>query len=72
MIFYKKKIINGILSIKNNDNIYQIKHLKILLVGRKGVGKTTLIKYMLNLDEKNINNKDYSNMYFTEYENKIS
>ena len=66
---YKKKIINGILSIKNNDNIYQIKHLKILLVGRKGVGKTTLIKYMLNLDEKNINNKDYSNMYFTEYEN---
>ena len=66
---YKKKIIKEILSIKNNDNSYQIKHLKILLVGRKGVGKTTLIKYMLNLDEKSINNKDYSNKNFVEYEN---
>ena len=58
-IVYKKKIIDEIISIKNNDNIYQIDHLKILLIGRKGVGKTTLIKYMLNLDEKNINNKKF-------------
>ena len=66
-IVYKKKIIDEILSIKNNDNRYQINHLKILLVGRKGVGKTTLINYMLNLDEKNKNNL---NNNFTAYENK--
>jgi len=67
-IVYKKKIIDEILSIKNNENRYQIKHLKILLVGRKGVGKTTLIKYMLNLDEQSINNKDL-NKDFIAYEN---
>ena len=68
-IVYKKKIIDEILSIKNNDNIYQINHLKILLVGRKGVGKTTLINYMLNLDENKINNNNSLNN-FTVYENK--
>ena len=68
-IVYKKKIIDEILSIKNNDNIYQINHLKILLVGRKGVGKTTLINYMLNLEENKINNNNSLNN-FTVYENK--
>ena len=68
-IVYKRKIIDEILSIKNNDNSYQIKQLKILLVGRIGVGKTTLIKYMLNLDEnKIINNNSFKN--FVTYENK--
>ena len=67
-IVYKKKIIDEILSIKNNDNSYQINYLKILLVGRKGVGKTTLIKYMLNLNEQNINS-NYMDDNFILYEN---
>ena len=65
---YTKKIKDEILSIKNDDKSYQINYLKILLVGRKGVGKTTLIKYMLNLDENKINNND-SNKDFVVYEN---
>ena len=65
-IVYKKKIKDEILSIKNNDKRYQINYLKILLVGRKRVGKTTLIKYMLNLDE----NKKNSREDFEVYENK--
>jgi len=67
-IVYKQKIIDEILSIKNNDNSYQIKQLKILLVGRKGIGKTTLIKYMLNLDENKIINNNSSKNFIT-YEN---
>ena len=67
-IVYKRKIIDEILSVKNNDNYYQINYLKIVLFGRKGVGKTTLIKYMLNLDEQSINNKDLSKNFY-EYEN---
>ena len=68
-IVYKKKIKDEILSIKNNEKRYQINYLKILLVGRKGVGKTTLIKYMLNLNENKINNIN-SREDFEVYENK--
>ena len=53
---YKEKIINEIKAIKNDENQYKIDHLTILLVGRKGVGKTTLIKYMLKIDEKEKSN----------------
>ena len=56
---YKKKIINEIQSIKNNDSSFKIDYLTILVVGRKKVGKTTLINYILKLphneDEKNTN-----------------
>ena len=68
-IVYKNKIKDEILTIKNNEKRYQINYLKILLVGRKGVGKTTLIKYMLNLDENKINNNN-SSEDFDVYENK--
>ena len=64
---YKQKIKDQILSIKSNDQSYQIKYLKILLVGRKGVGKTTLINYILNLKENKINH--YSKDNFVIYEN---
>ena len=50
---YKNKIIKEVNSIKNDDNKYRIEYLTVLLVGRKGVGKTTLINYMLKLDEQN-------------------
>ena len=48
---YKKKIHNEIEYIKSDDKKYKIDHLTILLIGRKGVGKTTLIRYMLGIDE---------------------
>ena len=47
-----------IISIKEDNSLYQISYLKILLVGRKEVGKTTLIKYMLNKDNFNDNNNN--------------
>ena len=50
---YKGKIIKEIESIKQDDNKYGIEHLTILLVGEERVGKTTLINYMLQLDENN-------------------
>ena len=58
--FFKNKIKREIESIANDDNKYKIEHLKILLVGRKGVGKTSLINYILDRDNtiKN-NNSDF-------------
>ena len=52
---FKKQIINKIELIKKDDNKYAIDYLTVLLVGRKNVGKTTLIKYMLKLEEQNEN-----------------
>ena len=51
--FYREKIIKKIESIINDEEEYKIEHLTILLVGRKGVGKTTLIKYILDLNSDN-------------------
>ena len=55
---FKNKIIENINSIKNNQDgkgeLYDINYLTILLVGRKGVGKTTLVKYILNLRDEDI------------------
>ena len=44
----KEIIIEYIEKIKKNDEMYKIKNLTILIVGRKGVGKTALIEYILN------------------------
>ena len=63
---YKEKIINEIKRIKEDKNKYNIEHLTILLVGKKGVGKTTLINYMLKLDENykgNIIDEEYFKIY---------
>ena len=69
-IFYKNKIIKEIDNIKNdkeNQN-YKIEYLTILLVGRKKVGKTTLIQYMLKLKDDEIKNKN-ENEDFVIYKN---
>ena len=56
---YKQKVINEIKSIKNNDSSFKIDYLTILVVGRKEVGKTTLINYILKLPhDENKNKKD--------------
>ena len=62
---YKKKFIDEIKTIKyDNNSKYEIEYLTILLVGRKGIGKTTLINYILNIETEDndgdliINNSD--------------
>ena len=53
--FCENKIIKEIETISNNDEKFKINHLTILMVGRQGIGKTTLIKYMLELSDDEIN-----------------
>ena len=51
----KKKIIDEINNIKNDVEKLKIEYLTILLVGRKGIGKTPLIKYIFELNQENNN-----------------
>ena len=73
---FKKKIIENINFIKNNQDgkgkKYDINYLTILLVGRKGVGKTTLVKYILNLRDEDIkrSQKNAGNNDFVTYKSK--
>ena len=53
----KEIIIEYIEKIKKNDEVYKIKNLTILIVGRKGVGKTALIEYILNYNCSFENNR---------------
>lgn len=55
-LIYKKKIIDAISDITKKKEEHQIKQLTILVLGKKLVGKSTLIKYILKIDEKEINN----------------
>ncbi len=48
-------LLNELESISKDDEKFKINHLTILLVGRKDVGKTTLIKYLLKLSDDEIN-----------------
>ena len=58
-MFCKKKLIQEIEEIIKDEEKFKIDNLSILLVGRKGVGKTTLINYLLDLNEDE-NKKDFS------------
>ena len=51
------KILDNIKTIKENNDLHKITHLTILLIGKKEIGKTTLIKYMFsdNENQKDIN-----------------
>ncbi len=70
---FKKKIIDEINIIKGDDTKFPIEHLTILLIGRKGVGKTTLIKHILHLNEDDEYYEDFNsqNKNFTTYTSKV-
>ena len=63
-IYCKNKIIKEIESIIKEDNKFKIENLNILLVGGKGVGKTELIYYMLDLNRDEKNNVQNKNLLF--------
>ena len=69
---YTKKVLNEISKINDNKDKFKIKYLTVIVIGKTGVGKSTLINCILNLkgDEKapensidrgTLNIKDYQN-----------
>ena len=60
---FKIKIANNIETIISNNNLYKIEYLTILLVGRKNVGKTTLIKYILDSEDLQTIEQDKYTIY---------
>ena len=67
---FRKKIANHIEDIISDKNKYNIEHLTILLVGRKNVGKTTLINYILNSENgENIQITEDKDSNFKTYKN---
>ena len=55
-LIYKKKIVDEISYITEKKEEYKIEQLTILVIGKKRVGKSTLIKYILKLNENETNN----------------
>ena len=62
----KEKIYQKINAYENDNSKHNLEYLKIILVGRKKIGKTDLIKYILKLEE-NESNYIYKNEDFKEY-----
>ena len=54
----KRKISSMIKEYENDINKHSIPYLKIILVGRKKIGKTDLVNYMLELEQKENENKN--------------
>ena len=65
--FCRNKLINELEFISNNEKEFKIDKLTILLVGRKTVGKTTLVKYLLQLDDYDIKNNNNMGEFFIPY-----
>ena len=70
--FIKYRIINRIKDISEDDEKFKISNINILLVGRKGIGKTALIKYILgdNVSGNTIN--DFFTMYTSQGNNNFN
>ena len=68
----KEITLENIEKINQNEQSCKTKHLSILAIGRKGVGKTTLINYILNQNNSKeiIKITGNTNNNFTIYENK--
>ena len=49
---YEKRLKNEIKKIGENEKEFNIKYLTIMLLGKSGVGKSTLINQFLKLKEK--------------------
>ena len=72
-VILKDIIMDNIEKINQNEQSCKIKYLSILVIGRRGVGKTTLINYILSKNSGNKNTKiikNSNNNNFTIYENK--
>ena len=50
---YKNRLKHEIDKIWENENQFNIKYLTVMLLGKSGVGKSTLINQFLKLEEKN-------------------
>ena len=62
---FRKVIADNIEKIISDNKKYNIEHLTILLVGRENVGKTTLIKYILDSEnEENLEITEDEKSYF--------
>ena len=66
---FRNKIIQKIKEITDNKSKYEIKYLTILLAGRKNVGKTSLIKYILDSEKKGNTEIIKQDEYFSIYKN---
>ena len=49
---YKEKVKKEIVNIERNEHIFEIKYLTVMIVGKSGVGKSTLINSLLKLQGK--------------------
>ena len=71
-IIYTDKVMKEIAKIDKNKDLFKIEYLTILVIGKKGAGKSTLINEILNLKPSNNakeNNKDIETMMITPCKN---
>ena len=69
---YSEKIKNEISRIKEDKSIFEIKYLTVMILGKRGVGKSTLINNLLKLEGKNkaiTGSGDPQTMKTKEYQN---